>query len=383
MSAYREPANVKCKSNGAAYSYEYDALNRLTSAKENGTIKLKYTYDSMGNPLNWHNASAFTWEGRKLKSLTKMDGTVISYAYDENGIRTGKTAGSENVSYVLDGTKIVREIRSAYTLTFLYDNSGTLIGFNYNNGTTSADYYYGIDNWGNINYIYDSTGAVVVTYKYDAWGKAISTTGTLAGTIGAINPYRYKSYYYDAETGLYYLQSRYYDAQVQRFVSPDQIECLGVNGNVCSYNLYNYCENDPINRLDKGGFFSIPSFLVAVAIDAAIFWISGHFNIVWMSYTAPLKFMSKRLAAKYFSKFIAPVLNGLIGILKPFAVKALQWIGKKSLAAAFNMGVKSALAFFISEPLKVITAITSVGGLIAAILDYVTDRNFNKRIKLW
>ena len=85
------------------------------------------TYDSMGNPLNWHNASAFTWEGRKLKSLTKMDGTVISYAYDENGIRTGKTAGSENVSYVLDGTKIVREIRSAYTLTFLYDDSGNIV----------------------------------------------------------------------------------------------------------------------------------------------------------------------------------------------------------------------------------------------------------------
>ena len=223
-------------------------LDQLTNI--NGTA---ITYDGMGNPLNWHNASAFTWEGRKLKSLTKTDGTVISYAYDENGIRTGKTAGSENVSYVLDGTKIVREIRSAYTLTFLYDDSGVLIGFNYNNGTTSADYYYGIDNWGNINYIYDSTGAVVVTYKYDAWGNAISTTGTLAGTIGAINPYRYKSYYYDAETGLYYLQSRYYDAQVQRFVSADEIEFLGASVGVYAFNLYSYCENDPINFKDSTG----------------------------------------------------------------------------------------------------------------------------------
>ena len=211
------------------------------------------TYDSMGNPLNWHNASAFTWEGRKLKSLTKTDGTVISYAYDENGIRTGKTAGSENVSYVLDGTRILKEIRNAYTLTFLYDNSGTLIGFNYNNGTTSADYYYGIDNFGNINYIYDNNGNIVTTYRYDAWGKAISTTGTLAGTIGAINPYRYKSYYYDTDTGLYYLQSRYYDAQVQRFVSPDELEIMGISGGLYSYNLYAYCENDPVNYSDPTG----------------------------------------------------------------------------------------------------------------------------------
>ena len=211
----------------------------------------------MGNPLNWHNASAFTWEGRRLKSLTKADGTVISYAYDENGIRTGKTVGSESVRYILDGTRILKEIRNAYTLTFLYDNSGTLIGFNYNNGTTSADYYYGIDNWGNINYIYDSTGAVVVTYKYDAWGNAISTTGTLAGTIGAINPYRYKSYYYDAETGLYYLQSRYYDAKVQRFVSEDEPMLVGVTGGIYSYNLYAYCENDPVNNVDVFGYASL------------------------------------------------------------------------------------------------------------------------------
>ena len=81
----------------------------------------------------------------------------------------------------------------------MYD-AGTLVGFNYDNGSTNANYYYGIDNFGNINYIYDASGNIVVTYRYDAWGKPISTTGTLASTVGAANPYRYKSYYYDTET---------------------------------------------------------------------------------------------------------------------------------------------------------------------------------------
>ena len=82
--------------------------------------------------------------------------------------------GSEKVEN-LDGTKIIREIRDDYILTFLYDD-GTLVGFNYDNGTSNADYYYGIDIWGNINYIYNSTGTVVVKYEYDAWGKILSTT---------------------------------------------------------------------------------------------------------------------------------------------------------------------------------------------------------------
>lgn len=82
----------------------------------------------------------------------------------------------------------------------MYEGDDILVGFNYKAGTTNADYYYGIDNFGNITYIYDSNGNIVVTYKYDAWGKTISTTGSLASTIGAINTYRYKSYYFDSDT---------------------------------------------------------------------------------------------------------------------------------------------------------------------------------------
>ena len=112
---------------------------------------------------------------------------------------------------------------------------------------------YGKNLQGDITAIHNTSGTAVVTYVHDAWGNAISVTGTLAGTIGAINPYRYKSYYYDAETNLCYLQSRYYDAGVQRFVSADDIEFLGASVGVYAFNLYSYCENDPINFKDSTG----------------------------------------------------------------------------------------------------------------------------------
>ena len=91
--------------------------------------------------LTWHNAESLAWEGRKLKIFTKPDETIISYTYNDSGIRTSKTVNNEKVEYILDGTKIIREIRDDYTLTFLYDD-GTLVGFNYDNETSNADYYF-------------------------------------------------------------------------------------------------------------------------------------------------------------------------------------------------------------------------------------------------
>ena len=214
------------------------------------------------------------------------------------------------------------------------------IGFNYNNGTTSADYYYGIDNWGNINYIYDSTGAVVVTYKYDAWGNAISTTGTLAGTIGAINPYRYKSYYYDAETGLYYLQSRYYDAQVQRFVSPDMPELMGTSSGIYAYNLYAYCENNPVNNKDAHGCLVSPISILGALL--------GAFNGYYIG-TAIANGLNLRGWKRALCIGSVAVLSGALGFLFPkttiiySAIKfALSAIGSTYLNAS-DMPVTKAM----------------------------------------
>ncbi len=100
--------------------------------------------------------------------------------------------------------------------------------------------------------IVDDNGNLVVSYAYDAWGKVLSVTG-LNTEIGNLNPFRYRSYYYDIETEFYYLQSRYYDPEVCRFINSDNVNFIGATGTVGSYNAFAYCENSPVNNSDSSG----------------------------------------------------------------------------------------------------------------------------------
>ena len=132
---------------------------------------------------------------------------------------------------------------------FLYDSDGTRGGFTYN-GTA---YYYTKSTQGDVTGIVDSNCNTVIEYSYDSWGKLLSTTGSLASTIGKVNPFLYRGYYFDTETGLYYLNSRYYDALTVRFISEDVYVSTGQN--LISTNMFAYCGNNPINRTDLNGEF--------------------------------------------------------------------------------------------------------------------------------
>ncbi len=106
---------------------------------------------------------------------------------------------------------------------------------------------------GDVVAIQDSTGATVVEYKYNAWGKLLAVTGSMASTLGRQNPIRYRGYEYDEESGLYYLRSRYYNPDTGRFISADSV--MGRVGEVLSHNLYCYCGNSIINHADDNGNF--------------------------------------------------------------------------------------------------------------------------------
>ena len=135
------------------------------------------------------------------------------------------------------------------SLLFSYDANGQAISVNYN----GTEYYYLRNGQNDIVGLMDESGVRVVEYIYDAWGKLISTTGTLATTLGADNPFRYRGYYYDTETGLYYLTTRCYDPEVCRFISADVYMSTGQG--VLGGNMWAYCGNNPVNRYEVDGKF--------------------------------------------------------------------------------------------------------------------------------
>ena len=154
------------------------------------------------------------------------------------------------------------------------------------NGTTT--YYYRFNLQGDVTGIYNSAGHLITEYTYDAWGKLLDTTGNTL--IGLINPILYRGYYYDMETGLYYLNSRYYDPETCRFINADGL--LSTGQGVLGYNMFAYCGNNPVNRADPTGqswIDAVPSFVEAIVapVEALVLFIQlkmmGFQNITFAS----------------------------------------------------------------------------------------------------
>ena len=185
--------------------------------------------------------------------------TTWHYAYDANGMRILKESGANAYHYIYNGSSLTQMDVGDDVLYFAYGANGVPMSLTYND----VVYYYVTNIQGDVIAILDAAGNLVVSYSYDAWGNPISTTGSMANTLGILNPLRYRGYVYDQETGLYYVSSRYYDPEIGRFINADDIAYLGTGG-LTSYNLFAYCGNNPVMGYDPYGTFDFWGFAKGV-----------------------------------------------------------------------------------------------------------------------
>ena len=186
--------------------------------------------------------------------------------------------GTQTVTheYLTLNGKVAREtIKTNNSLTavldFIYDESGKPFALKYStNGTSFETYYYVLNLQGDVVKLIQANGHVVAQYTYDAWGN-VSSSGRLA----EINPLRYRGYYYDNETGFYYLQSRYYDPANRRFINADSYQSTGQG--FVGTNMFAYCNNNPITAIDESGK-SVTAIIIGALICAAIGGIDAYLS---------------------------------------------------------------------------------------------------------
>ena len=217
-----------------------------------------YTYDAGGNPTVLR-GMPLTWgEGHRLKKIVAETGT-ITFAYDSDGKRVKKTSGNTETKYYYNGSTLSGLVKTTTgstgttktTVQFVYDAEGKPFLLRFNGKT---DYFYLYNGLGDVVGLIDSSNKVVVRYQYNSWGKVTSTQDTSGVSLATLNPFCYRKYVFDPETGLYCLGSRYYDPEVGRFVNADDFETLTYQmDSVQGKNLYQYCFNNPVNMEDEDG----------------------------------------------------------------------------------------------------------------------------------
>ncbi len=277
----------------------------------NSSTLFSMEVDEIGNMTKF-NGYDFNWNGRRLESISQDGVELISYKYNIDGQRVSKTVGNTTTEYFYNGDILAGQKTGNDVLVFMYDNNGDVFGFTYN----GTPYYYIKNAQNDVYMIVDETGVAQVLYMYDAWGRVACYDGTDFG-LATINPLMYRSYYIDVETGyfFYYLNSRYYLADLGRFVSADSVELLGVNGDLASYNLFAYCGNNPIIREDANGGFWTTVGIMAVGgvIGATISAISSAATQKSLTGTVNWKSVGVAAVAGFVSGAIAASPLGIVG----------------------------------------------------------------------
>ena len=362
--------NVPAETTNFSYTNS-DWQDELTSV--NGT---PLTYDANGNVLTYGNME-FEWtNGRVLSQITvnleDPNGTadVYSYTYDESGIRSSKTVNGVTTYFTTKDGVILSQTDGTNTMYFQYDNSGNPTGFIYN----GTQYFYLTNQMGDVIGITDNTGSLIATYTYGAWGEVLAVSPATENnstqlSIANANPLRYRGYYWDAETGYYYLQSRYYNSNLARFINSDLLEIASVEkveqAGIC---LFAYCNNGPITGSDPTG----TSKTKTIRTTWIIWVVDGLLYLVPALATINRTYKVAGITAR---KKLIPKMVSIVKknkkTIENIIIRALQNYMGTNEARKKAVYVAASLAPII----KKITVISSVG----AFVEYLVDRTDGKR----
>ena len=195
-------------------------------------------------------------------NVVYFDGVQL---FTASGQRISKTVNGTTYNYHYLGDQLVEIAWGANRMHFTYDTVGPMsVNFN------GTEYFYLKNAQGDVTGLVDAAGTKVVSYIYSIEGEIQSLTGTMASTLGAMNPLRYRGYVYDTETGLYYLNTRYYNPIWGRFINADTPAVVTASPDSASWdkNLFAYCDGNPVNRVDDGGEFW--HFIVGAAVGGLV-----------------------------------------------------------------------------------------------------------------
>lgn len=433
-------------------TYEYDSRGNVTSKKvynytrgslenavANETTSFAYanygwkdllvavngvelTYDENGNVLTYGDKE-YNWNtGRQLESITDGD-NEYSYTYDENGIRTSKTVNGVTTYYNTKDGVILSQTDGVNTWYFQYDTNGIPLGFIYN----GTQYFYMTNQMGDVIGLTKANGEVFAAYVYDEWGSLLSiqTIDSVSQedlTAANSNPLRYRGYYYDTETGYYYLQSRYYDPSICRFINSDIPEIAGMSKGISAgTNLFGYCNNNPVNDSDptgnisfsqlktafnnamnllknaikkilkkvgiwkSGSYLYIKTSLLAGAIDTIILAGSAVKAVAVKSvFKVAVKFIksNERNFIKFLKNTLFPYISNNMTSVINFCVKAFATSFGLRLSSTLVKGAVSNALFGNFKIYKWYSAFSSAGNIIANIFDIITDLSWNGKIRI-
>lgn len=345
-----------------SHSYQYSSTWKDQLVSVDGD---SYSYDAQGNVTSIINSAlseeiTMSYKGREMVSYlyenaATMASKYITYSYDQDGYRVSKNVDGTIHRYFLDGPRVLVETIGTTVIHYTYDDEGKLISLNLN----GTEYFYQRNALGDIIGIYLTNGSLVVSYEYDAYGNIISKVDNSGIGLATLNPYRYRGYRFDEETGLYYLNSRYLNPETGRFLCSDGY--LGSPGQLLSTNMYTYALNNPNTYFDPTGYIPVLleiaiGIFIDVAIDAAFAAITGPAVVA-------LQFLTNILSEIITTVFIN-LLNGVDWALN---------LDKNILTAAVFGGVMIVGGIVVAKLMKKFKVTETIGSVLKKIFGKVDN----------